>query len=298
MVSTVGKRLELDYVVQQMHWLFGNPAGIKPNINLQHFLGNFVLELICVWNHVTAALTKMKLLITLYIASVGFLGFSVQLAAANDILFFCSFGLFCVYSVFALLYNLTLKMLSTLLKLFRGRKYNIIRKRDDDASFEISELYLGVVIVTLSIFLLPTVALFYYLCFVSVIMSVMVLQLVLIVSQTVVTNFPYFLLCWSCTEPFSLPNSFKVEVKEAGRIVIKNYPVNRAAIFENLGSELKLLFDKKFLIQIVMAVLKGENLFHQMRGFLNILARVKSDGNEQAKLLSEETEMQFLSKFA
>jgi N-acetylglucosaminyl transferase component (Gpi1) len=77
MVSSVGKRLELDYVVQQIHWLFGYPAGIKPNINLQHFLGNFVLELISVWNHVTAALTKMKLLITIYVASVGTLGLSV-----------------------------------------------------------------------------------------------------------------------------------------------------------------------------------------------------------------------------
>jgi hypothetical protein len=47
-----------------------------------------------------------------------------------------------------------------------------------------------------------------------------------------------------------------------------------------------------------MAVLKGENLFHQMRGFLNILARVKSEGSEQSKLQPEESEMEFLSKFA
>lgn len=129
----------------------------------------------------TSALTKIKLLIVFYIASVGVLGFSVQMAATNDILFFCSFGLFCVYSVFAFIYKHTLKMLSTLLKLFRGRKYNIIRKRDDSASFEISELYLGVLIVTLIIFLLPTVAIFYYYCFISIIISVMILQLILIV---------------------------------------------------------------------------------------------------------------------
>lgn len=167
--------------MQRTHWLFGNPAGFKPNINLAHFLGNFVLELICLWNHVTCALTEIKPLIVFYIASVGILGFSVQMAATNDILFFCSFGLFCVYSVFAFIYNHTLKMLSTLLKLFRGRKYNIIRKRDDSASFEIEILYLGVLIFTLSIFLLPTVAIFYYYCFISIIISVMIMQLTLIV---------------------------------------------------------------------------------------------------------------------
>ena len=47
-------------------------------------------------------------------------------------------------------------------------------------------------------------------------------------------------------------------------------------------AELKLLFDKKFAIQITLAVLKGENLFHMMRGFLNIVARVKNDGEDKA----------------
>jgi phosphatidylinositol N-acetylglucosaminyltransferase subunit Q len=282
LVNTVGSRLHLDQVLKSTYWLFGNPAGFKPNINLSHFLGNFVLELIFVWNHVTSALTKVKLLIVFYISSVGVLGFSVQLAATNDILFFCSFGLFCVYTVFAFIYSYTLNLLSTLLKLFRGRKYNTIRKRDDSTSFEISELYLGVLIVTLSIFLLPTVAIFYYYCFISIIISVMVLQLVLIVLQTLATNFPYFLLFWSIKEPYSLPNSLRMKVSpENGRILIEALPVNKGAIFKDLVTELKLLFDKKFLVQIISAILRGENLFHMMRGFLNILARVKSLDNNR-----------------
>ena len=77
LVNTVGSRLHLDQVLKSTYWLFGNPAGFKPNINLSHFLGNFVLELIFVWNHVTSALTKVKLLIVFYISSVGVLGFSV-----------------------------------------------------------------------------------------------------------------------------------------------------------------------------------------------------------------------------
>jgi hypothetical protein len=102
------------------------------------------------------------------------------------------------------------------------------------------------------------------------------------VLQSVVTHFPYFLLIWSFCEPYSLPNSVKVEVTKVGRVQIKKQALNRGSIFDNLISELKMLFDKKFAIQITLAVLKGENLFHMMRGFLNILARVKSEEGDKA----------------
>lgn len=117
----------------------------------------------------------------MYIAACGVLGVSLQIAAANDILFFCSFGLLFIYSLFALLYNYMVKMISTLLKLFWGSKYNTLRKRDDDESFDIAELFMGVLISALSVFLLRTIAIFYFYSFISVIMSVMVLQLGLIV---------------------------------------------------------------------------------------------------------------------
>ena len=61
------------------------------------------------------------------------------------------------------------------MKLFRGRKFNTIRKRDDSSTFNVSEMYLGVLIVTISLFLLPTIASFYYYAFISIILSVMVL---------------------------------------------------------------------------------------------------------------------------
>ena len=58
---------------------------------------------------------------------MGILGFSVQIAAANDFLFFSSILILFVYTGFALIYRYILSMMSTLLKLFRGRKYNVIR---------------------------------------------------------------------------------------------------------------------------------------------------------------------------
>lgn len=71
-------------------------------------------------------------------------------------------------------------MISSLMKLFRGRKYNIIRKRDDSNTYEVTELYIGVMVFSISIFLIPTIAVFYFYCFISTILSVMMLQLLLI----------------------------------------------------------------------------------------------------------------------
>ena len=78
-----------------------------------------------------------------------------------------------LYSVFALMYRYMLRMMRTMLKLFRGKKYNIIRQRDDSNDFGLAEMYLGVFIITLIIFLLPTIAIYYYYVFISIILLVM-----------------------------------------------------------------------------------------------------------------------------
>ena len=103
-------------------------------------------------------------------------------------------------------------MLSTLMKLFRGRKFNTIHGRDDSNQFNVTEIYLGVLILTISLFLLPTFASFYYYAFISIILSVMAIQLLLILLQILLTDFPYFLLVWTIWSPYTLPNSIRVEV--------------------------------------------------------------------------------------
>lgn len=63
-------------------------------------------------------------------------------------------------------------MIGTLIRLFRGRKFNTIRGREDSNSFNVSEMYLGVMVISISLFLLPTLAIFYYYAFISIMLSV------------------------------------------------------------------------------------------------------------------------------
>ena len=212
LLNIVGQHLHLEYLQNKIYWLLGYPAGFKPNLNLAHFLGNIVLELINIWNYLTTFMTEIRYGIISYVSLVGLFGFSVQIAAINDFIFLCSGCLLLIYSGFAFLYRNTLKMIRTLFKLFRGRKYNVIRQRDDDSDFGIAELYLGVFIITLIIFLLPTVAIYYYYAFISIILMVMSLQGFCTAGQILITEFPYFLLCWSFLQPYILPNSIRMEL--------------------------------------------------------------------------------------
>jgi len=96
-------------------------------------------------------------------------------ALIHDNLFVCSTHIFIMYSVVAWLYNFILKMLKTLINLFNGKKFNVMRNRVDFNHFSIQEFYLGVLIVALIIFLLPTLAMFYFLAFIKLVVSVLAL---------------------------------------------------------------------------------------------------------------------------
>ena len=84
------------------------PAGFKPNPNLDNFIGNFILDIISVWNYVTTELTYIEFILARSIALSGCLGFSVLLAIIHDYLFLASFHVFIVYSVFAGFYKFIL----------------------------------------------------------------------------------------------------------------------------------------------------------------------------------------------
>ena len=57
--------------------------------------------------------------------------------------------------------------------LFRGRKMNMIRGRNDSMSYNVAEMYLGVIIVAVLLCLLPTLAIFYFYVFLPVLLRLL-----------------------------------------------------------------------------------------------------------------------------
>ena len=147
-------------------------------------------------------------------------------------------------------------------------------------------MYLGVLIVTISLFLLPTIASFYYYAFISIILSVMILQLFLILLQILLTDFPYYLLVLAFWYPYLLPNRVRIEVKKHNTSQLDLVPIksNLSSCFVQLSQEfgkiLKEGSEQSLLTQIFKSILYGESLQQIMRNFLSILA---SSGSEDTK---------------
>lgn len=96
-------------------------------------------------------------------------------------LFLVSSHVFVLYTIVAWIYNYILKMLRTLINLFQGKKFNVMRNRVDRNAFSLQEFYLGVLIVALITFLLPTLAMFYFLAFIKLVITVFGLQICLLI---------------------------------------------------------------------------------------------------------------------
>ena len=94
--------------------------------------------------------------------------------------------------------------------------------------------------------------------------------------QTLVTDFPYFLLSLAIFRPYTLPNSIRMQVlAKGGGINIVSLPFEKGSIFENLVTEMKLLVDGETFVNIFKSVITGRFLLPFMRGFLQTLGRVK-----------------------
>jgi len=145
-----------------IEWLMGNPAGLKLNKPLNTTMGNFFLYHIYLWKTYITFLKPFLLYSLLALKWIGCLGgISLQIGLASDLVSILTVHIYCFYVYAGRLYQLQKTGLISLWRLFRGKKYNPLRKRVDSAEFDSQQLFLGVLIFTVLVFLLPTVLVYY-----------------------------------------------------------------------------------------------------------------------------------------
>lgn len=150
-------------------------------------------------------------------------------------------------------------------------------------------MYLGVLIITLVIFLTPTIAMYYYFCFIYIIVSIMIDQILLLNLQTICTNFPSYLLLHTLLRPYSLPNSYSVQLVRACTFRIVPSQCNKGSVFSHMVEEFKLILREVAPNKVIGMIFRGDNLFYVMRDLLNITNRQQSKeienngGRQEAK---------------
>lgn len=171
-------------------------GNFKPIPKFDRYLGELLIECFRFWNLiVTFGSEYHSILLTFVFAPVGLLGISFQFALAHDLFVILTSHIHTIYSIFAIVYKIALKILLTLFYMFRGKKYNILKNKIDDVDFRIEELLFGVLLMTVILFLMPTLMI-YYVSMIYLVCFIVGLQFWLVLMIKIVLKLPIFMFIW------------------------------------------------------------------------------------------------------
>uniref|UniRef100_A0A7S4PED8 Uncharacterized protein n=1 Tax=Guillardia theta TaxID=55529 RepID=A0A7S4PED8_GUITH len=198
-------------ILQGIRWLMGVPAGLKLNDNLDYCIGNLcILGVECykVMFSWTSGLRPWLLLVT---AVSGVFGMSIMLSLISDLISFFTFHVYLFYSLSARWHGVQTRVLSSLWRLFRGKKKNVLRGRIDACDYSLDQLLLGTMLFTLLVFLFPTTFV-YYLFFFLLNFTVSVVQTAIRLIVSVLNHFPLFSVLLRLLDPSHLPGGARLEL--------------------------------------------------------------------------------------
>lgn len=201
-----------------LHWLMGAPAGLKMNRALDQVLGRFFLYHIHLWISYIHLMSPFIERILWHVGLSACLGLTVALSILSDIIALLTFHIYCFYVYGARLYSLKICGLSSLWRLFRGKKWNVLRQRVDSCSYDLDQLFIGTLLFTILVFLLPTTAL-YYLVFTLLRLLVVIVQGLIHLLVDLINSLPLYALGLRLCRPYRLSAGVKFRVleHEAGR---------------------------------------------------------------------------------
>ncbi|XP_034987984.2 phosphatidylinositol N-acetylglucosaminyltransferase subunit Q [Zootoca vivipara] len=211
-----------DHVAQQLQdllqWLMGVPAGLKMNRALDQVLGRFFLYHIHLWISYIHLMSPFIEMILWHVGLSACLGLTVALSIVSDIIALMTFHIYCFYVYGARLYCLKIYGLSSLWRLFRGKKWNVLRQRVDSCSYDLDQLFIGTLLFTILLFLLPTTAL-YYLVFTLLRLLVVIVQGLIHLLVDLVNSLPFYSVILRLCRSYRLASGVKFRVleQEAGK---------------------------------------------------------------------------------
>ncbi|KAK2576274.1 hypothetical protein KPH14_005640 [Odynerus spinipes] len=144
-----------------IHWLMGAPAGLKLNYAFNNMLGKFFLYHIHLWWTFLIFMTPVMDFAFEVLLLFGRLGITFQISIASDLLALISFHTYCIYVYAARLFNIQVNALTSLFRLFLGKKKNPLRERVDSCQYKPDQLFVGTLLFTILLFLIPTTWVYY-----------------------------------------------------------------------------------------------------------------------------------------
>jgi phosphatidylinositol glycan class Q protein len=162
-VALLGADEVVHYLRKLITWLMGAPAGLKLNSVLSMCLGRFFLYHIHLWVtflHVTTP--HVSHFLTHYcLEAMSKMGLCLQMCVIQDAFNLITFHIHCFYAYARRLFVSQSSGITSLWRLFRGKKYNPLRDRVDTSSNNGDQLFLGTLAFTILLFLYPTTLMYF-----------------------------------------------------------------------------------------------------------------------------------------
>ncbi|KAK4053782.1 pig-Q [Microbotryomycetes sp. JL201] len=228
------QRLTLSSLRDILLWLNDWPGGVKLNFELASLFCDWFLWGTGLWEEYALKRILPHLPSIVYIVGLsGLLGTTMFISVASDLLAVLTLHLFVFYLMATFIFRWHVSMLGALFNIFRGKKYNVLRKRVEPAVYEVDQLLLGTILFTLATFLFPTV-LVYYLAFAASRLGIVLLHAALETILAFMNHFPLFAVMLRFKDPARLPGGvqFVPRVKDERLVLdMTNNPVHLAGIF-------------------------------------------------------------------
>lgn len=184
-------------------WLMGAPADFKLNHELTSFAGSLFLSMFSLWDVQLPPdlLEALAVSARIFACFCAMMGGSMAVALVMDVLAITSLPLFVAYVGTCLCWRMATRSLYSLCLLFQGWKYNILRSRVDHHNFSLDQLLIGVILLSIVVFLLPSLFMFYT-CFTAAWLLVLIIHgllgllVVLCNSQPICLLFLFFQAPW------------------------------------------------------------------------------------------------------
>ncbi|KAL7379389.1 hypothetical protein ABVT39_027010 [Epinephelus coioides] len=258
-----------DHVAKELQellqWLMGAPAGLKMNRALDQVLGRFFLYHIHLWISYIHLMSPFIEGILWYGGLSACFGLTFALSLLSDMVALLTFHIYCFYVYGARLYCLKIYGLSSLWRLFRGKKWNVLRQRVDSCSYDLDQLFIGTLLFTILLFLLPTTAL-YYLVFTLLRLVVVLFQGVLHLSVDFINSFPLFAVALRITRPYRLAEGvkFRVLCEEPGtalHLLMEMNPLKCSTVVQTYRTPTYSCYPKDSWAALVKKLFVGELIY-------------------------------------
>ncbi|BAT85174.1 hypothetical protein LR48_Vigan1020s001500 [Vigna angularis] len=172
-------------------WLMGNPAGFKLNAELAGVLGMVSLNAVQIWSTLWIFVGFVFNYIIQGLSVLGILcGFTVPAALIIDMIALATLHVSTLHWFISLIYSSQIQALAALWRLFRGRKWNPLRRRLDSFDYTVKQHIVGSLLFTPLLLLLPTTSVF-YIFFSIVDTTINLICLLIEVSISIIHTTPY-----------------------------------------------------------------------------------------------------------